>query len=220
MAGLRSNVLGFVEIPPNSGPSLADVAETTRTCDDPTVAREPSPDHRCDHDLFWSTRPPQSASTAPQMHVTGVEVVGVLLPEKEAPSQRHLMSARVSVADGEIGGSSSPSGRPVPVCGSRFWSRTDWATDRSGRRTEDHRWSCPTVVASNEPIMLSGGRAQQILQRRINQSVAEYEVLNMLEQSWVGTCTHIREGYNIGKPCYGYKAKKYRHPNPVKAMNR
>ncbi|WP_081855511.1 recombinase family protein [Saccharopolyspora rectivirgula] len=73
------------------------------------------------------------------------------------------------------------------------------------------------VFASNEPIVLSGGRAQQILQRRINQSVAEYEVLNMLEQSWGGTCTHVREGYNIGKPCYGYRAKKYRHPNPVKA---
>ncbi|MFD8493337.1 recombinase family protein [Amycolatopsis sp. NPDC059657] len=73
------------------------------------------------------------------------------------------------------------------------------------------------VFASNEPIMLTGGRAQQILQRRINQSVAEYEVLNMLEQSWGGTCTHVREGYNIGKPLYGYRAKKFRHPNPVKA---
>ncbi|TWE27586.1 recombinase family protein [Prauserella muralis] len=73
------------------------------------------------------------------------------------------------------------------------------------------------VFAANEPIMLSGGRAQQILQRRINQSVAEYEVLNMLELSWGGTCTHVREGYNIGKPCYGYRAKKIRHPNPVKA---
>lgn len=73
------------------------------------------------------------------------------------------------------------------------------------------------VFAANEPIMLTGGRAQQILQRRINQSVAEYEVLNMLELSWGGTCTHVREGYNIGKPCYGYKAKKFRHPNPAKA---
>ncbi|MFD9734641.1 recombinase family protein [Umezawaea sp. NPDC059074] len=73
------------------------------------------------------------------------------------------------------------------------------------------------VFASNEPIMLTGGRAQQILQRRINQSVAEYEVLNMLELSWGGTCTHVREGYNIGKPPYGYKAKKLRHPNASKA---
>ena len=74
-----------------------------------------------------------------------------------------------------------------------------------------------SVFASNEPIMLSGGRAQQILQRRINQSVAEYEVLNMLELSWGGTCTHVREGYNIGKPPYGYTAKKLRHPNATKA---
>ncbi|MFI0803256.1 recombinase family protein [Amycolatopsis lurida] len=73
------------------------------------------------------------------------------------------------------------------------------------------------VFASNEPILLSGGRAQQILQRRINQSVAEYEVLNMLELSRGGTCTHVREGPNIGKPPYGYRAKTLRHPNPAKA---
>lgn len=73
------------------------------------------------------------------------------------------------------------------------------------------------LFASNEPITLSGSRAQRILQRRINQSVAEYEVLNTLEQSWGGLCTHVREGWNIGKPCYGYKAKSYRHPNPSKA---
>jgi DNA invertase Pin-like site-specific DNA recombinase len=73
------------------------------------------------------------------------------------------------------------------------------------------------LFASNEPITVSGSRAQRILQRRINQSVAEYEVLNTLEQSWGGLCTHVREGWNIGKPCYGYKAKTFRHPNPAKA---
>jgi site-specific DNA recombinase len=73
------------------------------------------------------------------------------------------------------------------------------------------------LFASNEPIALSGSRAQRILQRRINQSIAEYEVLNTLEQSWGGLCTHVREGWNIGKPPYGYKAKTYRHPNPAKA---
>jgi hypothetical protein len=49
------------------------------------------------------------------------------------------------------------------------------------------------VFASNELIMLTGGCAQQILQRRINQSVAEYEVLNMLELSW-GWHVHTRSG--------------------------
>ncbi|MFD5696839.1 recombinase family protein [Streptomyces lasiicapitis] len=73
------------------------------------------------------------------------------------------------------------------------------------------------LFAWNEPIKLDGGRAQQILQRRINQSVAEYEVYNALETSWGGLCTHVREGWNIGKPPYGYKAKAYRHPNPAKA---
>ncbi|AUI60432.1 hypothetical protein B1H26_24675 [Amycolatopsis sp. BJA-103] len=73
------------------------------------------------------------------------------------------------------------------------------------------------LFASNEPITVSGSRAQRILQRRINQSVAEYEVLNTLEQSWGGLCTHVREGWNIGKPCHGYKTKVFKHPNPSKA---
>ncbi|WP_243793791.1 recombinase family protein [Saccharopolyspora gloriosae] len=73
------------------------------------------------------------------------------------------------------------------------------------------------LFASNEPITLSGSRAQRVLQRRINQSIAEYEVLNTLEQSWGGMCAHIREGYNIGKPPYGYQAKIIPHPNPTKA---
>lgn len=75
------------------------------------------------------------------------------------------------------------------------------------------------LFAWNEPIKLDGGRAQQVLQRRINQSVAEYEVLNTLEQSWGGTCAHVREGWNIGKPPYGYRAKQFRHPNPSKAAH-
>ncbi|MGP4018814.1 recombinase family protein [Saccharopolyspora sp. 5N708] len=73
------------------------------------------------------------------------------------------------------------------------------------------------LFAADEPITLSGSRAQRVLQRRINQSIAEYEVINTLEQSWGGLCTHVREGWNIGKPPYGYKAKTYRHPNPTKA---
>jgi site-specific DNA recombinase len=73
------------------------------------------------------------------------------------------------------------------------------------------------LFAANEPITLSGSRAQRILQRRINQSIAEYEVINTLELSWGGLCTHVRDGWNIGKPPYGYRAKIYRHPNPTKA---
>lgn len=98
------------------------------------------------------------------------------------------------------------------------------SVSRAARRTfeglsierELERVEAP-LFAANEPITISGSRAQRILQRRINQSVAEYEVLNTLEQSWGGLCTHVREGWNIGKPPYGYKAKSYRHPNPTKA---
>jgi DNA invertase Pin-like site-specific DNA recombinase len=70
------------------------------------------------------------------------------------------------------------------------------------------------LFASNEPLTLSGSRAQRVLQRRINQSIAEYEVLNTLEQSWGGLCTHVRDGWNIGQPPYGYRAEIVPHPVP------
>ncbi|CAO5152081.1 site-specific DNA recombinase [Frankia sp. AiPs1] len=73
------------------------------------------------------------------------------------------------------------------------------------------------LLAWNEPIKVDGPRASAILQRRINQSVAEYEVWNTLESSWGGLCTHVRDGWNIGKPPYGYRPKSYRHPNSIKA---
>ncbi len=73
------------------------------------------------------------------------------------------------------------------------------------------------LFAWNEPIKIDGPRASQILQRRINQSVAEYEAWQVLESSWGGLCTHVRDGWNIGKPPYGYQAKSFRHPNPAKA---
>lgn len=47
--------------------------------------------------------------------------------------------------------------------------------------------------------------------------MAEYEVFNALETSWGGRCLHVREGWNIGKSPYGYTARRYRHPNSVKA---
>jgi site-specific DNA recombinase len=56
------------------------------------------------------------------------------------------------------------------------------------------------LFAANEPITISGSRAQRILQRRINQAVAEYEVLQTLEPVLGGLYTHVRDGYNIGKP--------------------
>jgi hypothetical protein len=60
------------------------------------------------------------------------------------------------------------------------------------------------VGSRNEPIKIDGPRASRILQRRINQSVAECEVSNTLESGWGGLRTHVRDGWNIGKPPYGY----------------
>lgn len=73
------------------------------------------------------------------------------------------------------------------------------------------------LFAANEPITLDGSQAQRILLRGINRSVAEYEAVNTGEQSWGGLCAHTRDGFNIGKPPHGYKARVYRHPNSVKA---
>ena len=42
-------------------------------------------------------------------------------------------------------------------------------------------------------------------------------MLNVLELSWGGTKAHTNQGFNIGKPPYGYAAVKTRHPVKNKA---
>ena len=59
-------------------------------------------------------------------------------------------------------------------------------------------------------------KAGTILNRRMHQAIAEWYVLNMLEQSWDGTVQHTYQGWNIGKPPYGYQAKRVPHPVPAK----
>ncbi len=38
----------------------------------------------------------------------------------------------------------------------------------------------------------------------------------MLEKSWAGFEVHTEHGYNVGKPCYGYRANRVPHPVPAK----
>jgi Recombinase/Recombinase zinc beta ribbon domain len=68
-------------------------------------------------------------------------------------------------------------------------------------------------------VLRTGGerpkQATQILTRRVKQAISEWYVVNMLELSWDGVIEHTRQGWNIGKPPYGYIAE--RHPHPVKA---
>jgi site-specific DNA recombinase len=86
----------------------------------------------------------------------------------------------------------------------------------SVERALDHAEVC--LFAANEAITVSGSRAQRILQRRINQSIAEYEVLNTLEHPGVGCGVYARaRGLEHRRTPYGYRAKIYRHPNPAKA---
>ncbi|MBT8225622.1 MAG: hypothetical protein HKP61_16860 [Dactylosporangium sp.] len=60
-------------------------------------------------------------------------------------------------------------------------------------------------------------RATPTLTRRVKQAIAEWYVLNMLELSWGGLKAHTGQGYNIGKPPYGYAAERLRHPVKAKA---
>lgn len=78
------------------------------------------------------------------------------------------------------------------------------------------------LVAADEPVILDGDggrrtkRATQVLTRRVKQGVAEWYVTEMLEKSWDGFEQHTEAGYNVGKPCYGYRAEKIPHPVPAK----
>lgn len=69
------------------------------------------------------------------------------------------------------------------------------------------------LLASDEPITLDGSRrATQVLTRRVKQGVAEWYVLELLEKSWGGFEVHTEQGFNVGKPPYGYVAMKLPHP--------
>ncbi len=77
------------------------------------------------------------------------------------------------------------------------------------------------LIAADEPFRLdaTGRRTKtstQVLTRRVKQGVAEWYVIEMLEKSWDGFETHTEQGYNVGKPCYGYRANRIPHPVPAK----
>ncbi|GAA5156403.1 recombinase family protein [Amycolatopsis dongchuanensis] len=78
------------------------------------------------------------------------------------------------------------------------------------------------LLAADEPFELStvDGRkpkiATQLLTRRVKQSISEYYVVDMLEKAWDGYAVHAEAGFNIGKPCHGYRAKHVPHPVPAK----
>ncbi|MDI5973708.1 recombinase family protein [Streptomyces sp. SL13] len=74
------------------------------------------------------------------------------------------------------------------------------------------------LCAADEPILTDrrAKRATPTLTRRVKQAVAEWYVLQMLELSWDGFVEHTQQGWNVGKPPYGYLAERVPHPVPVK----
>ena len=59
-------------------------------------------------------------------------------------------------------------------------------------------------------------KATPVLTRRVKQAISEWYVLNMLEMSWEGFVQHTIQGWNIGKPPYGYVPDKVPHPVPAR----
>ncbi|MEG8179300.1 recombinase family protein [Nocardia terpenica] len=103
--------------------------------------------------------------------------------------------------------------------------------ERIARRTRtgtdiEHRLEQAGVrlLAADEPFRLTAHhagtrkekRATQILTRRVKQGIAEFYVVEMLEKSWDGFAVHTEAGFNVGKACYGYRAKPIPHPVPAK----
>lgn len=74
------------------------------------------------------------------------------------------------------------------------------------------------LCAADEPIVTGrrAKRATPVLTRRVKQAVSEWYVLQMLELSWDGFVEHTRQGWNTGKPPYGYLAQKVPHPVPAR----
>lgn len=75
-----------------------------------------------------------------------------------------------------------------------------------------------TLRAADEPLSANLGarKTTPTLTRRVKQAVAEWYVLQMLELSHEGAVEHTRQGWNIGKPLYGYLAQRVPHPVPAK----
>ncbi len=75
------------------------------------------------------------------------------------------------------------------------------------------------LFAADEPITLNGKRATAILTRRVKQGIAEWYAVQMMEASWDGLRTHTQQGWNVGRPPYGYLPDKVPHPVPAKAAD-
>lgn len=71
------------------------------------------------------------------------------------------------------------------------------------------------LFAADEPL---AANATAILTRRVKQGVAEWYVRDLVEKSRRGMEQSVLQGWHTGGPVpYGYRLRKYPHPNPHKA---
>jgi DNA invertase Pin-like site-specific DNA recombinase len=73
------------------------------------------------------------------------------------------------------------------------------------------------LFATDEPISVEGMNSTGVLIRRVKQGVAEWYRLQIKEAAWKGMREHALDGWNIGKPPYGYAAERHPHPAPARA---
>lgn len=88
----------------------------------------------------------------------------------------------------------------------------------TGIERELERCGVMLLAADEGPVLMHRrwGKATALLMRRMKQIVAEYEVRNMLEQSWNGLVDHTLQGWNSGRPGYGFLGDKLPHPVPAR----
>jgi site-specific DNA recombinase len=110
--------------------------------------------------------------------------------------------------------------------GRRFEAVICESIDRLARRTHistrlEHELERRGVriYAADEPINPGGKQSTTVLTRRLKQGVAEWYVMDLLERSWDGLKIHTAQGWNVGKPPYGYLADKVTHPVPARAAD-
>jgi site-specific DNA recombinase len=75
----------------------------------------------------------------------------------------------------------------------------------------------PSEIPSLSNGSAPGRKATPTLTRRIKQAIAEWYALNMKELAWGAFKIHTDQGFNIGKPPYGYVADRIKHPVKAKA---
>jgi site-specific DNA recombinase len=73
------------------------------------------------------------------------------------------------------------------------------------------------LFATDEPISMEGMNSTAVLVRRVKQGVAEWYRLQVKEAAWKGLREHAMDGWNIGRPPYGYAAERHPHPVPFQA---